>query len=249
MKTGDIAKKLWTIYSDGHTVLSWFKGDKKPDIAGIAKADPKGKGQMDERLTLAALARAIERASKEHRISKKEARKRACDIIKFINKEYNPEQLRLLSLTFGLQQTPISTTSNNKNEGSNSKAKQCDQSIPENREGQDIFLSLILADSEEFTKEICDFAVFSYRLHKEKLEKWQENILDFIKKTDKKLSHTLDAIDNFLGGSFEEISLNNPDGFYDPPFWVDLVPPFMRERVIEKCRQKYLENLKNNGGN
>ncbi len=253
----DFATKAWTWYSDIHTALSLLKGkdpskqSSRNDNAG-AKADSKGTGQMDERLTLTAFARAIKKIYKDEDIpeidSLKEAQRRALRVLKVIN-SYNPLEIRAISLTLGLEQdTPVSSTPK-KEGGDKNKPEPTTKVAFQNEAGQDMFGLLICRNSDPFTREFCNFAISSTQILGHNIAKWQEHAINFLVKSDEKIASVLDDVSDYMSNVLPLISLEHPDGVYRPPIWTDFLPFWMRKRKIEECRQKYLADLRQQAAN
>ncbi len=247
----DFTTKAWNWYSDAHTVLSLLKGkdpskqSSRNDNAG-AKADLKGTGQMDERLTLTAFARAIKKFHEDSGFSLAKAENRALKVLRVMN-SYNPLEIRCLSLTFGLEQdTP---TSNAPNTSKKNKQGKGGKAAFENKAGQDMFILLIRKNNDEFTREFCNFAISSTQILGHNIAKWQENAISFLVKSDEKIASVLDDVSDYLSSALPLISLEHPDGIFVPPIWTGFLPFWMRKRKIEECRQKHLTELRRQATN
>ncbi len=255
----DFTTKAWNWYSDAHTILSLLK-DKDPskqssgnDNAG-AKADLKGTGQMDERLTLTAFARAIKKFHEDSGFSLAKAENRALKVLRVMN-SYNPLEIRCLSLTFGLEQdtptsnAPNTSKKNKQGKGGNKEPKPTTKAAFENKAGQDMFILLIRKNNDEFTREFCDFAISSTQILGHNIAKWQEHAINFLIKSDERVARVLDDASDYMSNILPLISLEHPNGTFRPPIWTDFLPFWMRKRKIEECRQKYLADLRQQAAN
>lgn len=255
MKINEMGEKFWDIFSDVHTIISILMGNRSPTEKpsnnsgrgpGI-KADSKGRDQTDERLTLTAFARAIERAVKEDVCCDfAEAKKRALRILKIIN-SYNPLEIRCLSLTFGLEQSTVTHIVVEEPKDTNKKGEEDrvsqEKTFAQNKEGQDMFIALIRSNDDTFTRAFCDFAISATKIFGYNVAKWQQTALDFLSKSDIKITQGLEELGNMLDKPFQKMSKDNPDGLYKPPLWTDFMI-FGRKAAIERCREKHLENLR-----
>jgi len=216
MKINEMGEKFWDIFSDVHTIISILMGNRSPTGSTDSssggsnrigeKADPKGKGQMDERLAMTAFARAIDRLIRKQDIKHQPIdRKRAMDMVEkvigVIN-SYDPIQRRQIILTIGLEQT-VKSKKIPQGKDKNGKDKlPIIEEVVQNIDGQDIIIMLALSEDESFIRQFCDAitasgGITSYRWNQveEKLKEINDGMETFFEENTPKTCHpVLDAI-------------------------------------------------------
>lgn len=222
-----------------YSIVRGFLGDQTAEVPttdkdGRLQAHETGKGQADERLTLSACARAInrmvkdycrtspQRATKNQPIKNREdAESRMLRVIRVIN-SYTPLRRRNIILTIGLEQDVYQkeVSQGKDNDGKEKPPKIITEK--ENKSGQDILIMLALRDESDFTREMCDIMCVSNDLGDQRIE--------VLKRVEREFAA-------FLGQLNEKLSEVLPkEALFSPPIWTDFI-------LIEALRKKIVAGL------
>jgi hypothetical protein len=227
-----LVEKTGGLFSHAHTIFSILKGELGNTNATTTiqpsglQAHVKGKDQADERITITAFARSIERLFKEYGPGSAEelikdradALKRAYAIMIIIN-SYAPPERRCISLTLGLRQEAETSS-----EGTSSKKKKKGKKGKpskrfENRSGQDMIIMMALANDEKFTRETLRMMLVDSDIKKHNIQQSleiAEAVISGIKKSNQK-------------------KRKEP---FQPPLWVDFLP-IGRTKIVKKMEEEY----------
>ncbi len=223
----DLAKSGWRIFSDLDTFFGFSANNpKKTDEQTGLTAHKKGKDQADERITITAFARSIERLLKEYGpgsaeeliMDRADATARAHKLMRIIN-AYTPPERRCISLTLGLRQESETSPE----VASSKKKKKGKKSEPykrfENRSGQDMIIMMALANNEQFTRETLRMMLVDSDIKKHNIQQSleiAEAVISGIKKSNQK-------------------KRKEP---FQPPLWVDFLP-IGRTKIVKKMEEEY----------
>lgn len=225
-------EKLMTLFNFGAHFIG--KGDlvgtneTQNDSTGL-RAHAKGKDQKDERITITAFARTIDRLVVDYGpesvdkiiVNRNDAVSRIDAIIKIIN-SYTPHERRCISMTIGLRQESVSP-SDAKSSKKKGKTKKTVTTQFENKSGQDMIVMMALTNKKKFTKRILRMMLVDLEIK------------------DANLKQTVQVAGAIVGGFKSGLKkAQRPERErFRSPWWLDLYPPGLRGPAIRKQKEAH----------